>query len=226
MTSLGKNLLFACLIGSLLAGCGSSEAPNEQNRFYLRGRKHVQANEPDKAVTAFRECLRRSPGSHKAHLELGMLSEDHLHDLNGAILHYRAFLKVSVDDQKNAAVRLWLNRVERDLLRELRLIYEGPELPRVARPASRPSTVPTAPRPPLECTTASSDRAASHRARHARQHTVPDDYARSPGHRATTQSARESLSLVHRKRRRFTGAHCQEGAGKREVLGRHLQHEP
>ena len=134
MTSLGKNLLFACLIGSLLAGCGSSEAPNEQNRFYLRGRKHVQANEPDKAVTAFRECLRRSPGSHKAHLELGMLSEDHLHDLNGAILHYRAFLKVSVDDQKNAAVRLWLNRVERDLLRELRLIYEGPELPRPHAP--------------------------------------------------------------------------------------------
>ena len=190
------------------------------------GRKHVQANEPDKAVTAFRECLRRSPGSHKAHLELGMLSEDHLHDLNGAILHYRAFLKVSVDDQKNAAVRLWLNRVERDLLRELRLIYEGPELPRVARPASRPSTVPTAPRPrssarppaaiePPVIVLGTPGSTPSRTTTLAPQVTAPPPNQPEKAFRWYTVKGGDSLARIAKKE-----------LGKREVLGRHLQHEP
>lgn len=120
-------LALVCLFVVLLIGCSQKEAVNEQNRFFQRGKDHVESGEAKKAMAAFEECLRRSPASFKAHLELGMLYEDHSKNFAKAIVHYQSFLAASDDPDRKAAVSQWLNRAERSYLDELRLIYEGPQ---------------------------------------------------------------------------------------------------
>ncbi|MDP7741677.1 MAG: LysM domain-containing protein, partial [Lentisphaeria bacterium] len=64
------------------------------------------------AAEAFRLCLRYSPESTLAHLQLAMLYEDHLNDLPRAIVHYQEYLNAGVHDNE-AAVAKWLERAER-----------------------------------------------------------------------------------------------------------------
>lgn len=96
------------------------------------------------AAMAFRECMRRSPESQKAHLQLAMLCEDHLNDLPGAIVHYRAFLAVSEDEEMNDSVRQWLTRAERRYFDRLRVRYGNPASePPISAPRLLPVPVST-----------------------------------------------------------------------------------
>lgn len=137
--------LVLCLAALLFCGCGDPAARNEANPFFKQGMGLAEKQQHVEAAMAFRECLRRSPESHKAHLQLAMLSEDHLADLPGAIVHYRAFLGVSKDEDMNDSVRQWLTRAERRYYDKLRVMYGNPALPTPVMAARPPPVVVSTP---------------------------------------------------------------------------------
>jgi hypothetical protein len=147
--SVSGNVLLLCLVGVLLCGCGDPAARNEANPFFKRGMELAEKQQHAEAAMAFRECLRRSPESHKAHLQLAMLCEDHLNDLPAAIVHYRAFLGVSQDEDMNDSVLQWLTRTERRYFDKLRVVYGNPAAhpPMTRPPPSLPVPPPTLPSP-------------------------------------------------------------------------------
>jgi nucleoid-associated protein YgaU len=114
-------------LASVLAGCADSRRlPNEENKFFRKGVVLQDAADYEQAAAAFELCLRHSPQSERAHLQLAVLCEDHLDDLPGAIVHYRAFLADSEDAELKQTVRQWLTRAERKHYRQLHMGYGLP----------------------------------------------------------------------------------------------------
>jgi hypothetical protein len=136
---------FVCACLLLVCGCSDPAARNEANPFFKRGMELTEKQQYVEAALAFRECLRRSPESQKAHLQLAMLCEDHLNDLPAAIVHFRAYLKTSQDDDMNDSVRQWLTRTERRYFDKLRVVYGNPAS---QPPVLGPRPPPVAPPPP------------------------------------------------------------------------------
>lgn len=153
--SVFSKLSLLCLSCLWLCACSDPAARNEANPFFKRGTELTEKQQHSEAAMAFRECLRRSPESHKAHLQLAMLSEDHLNDLPGAIVHYRAFLAVSKDHDMNDSVRQWLTRAERRYYDKLRVVYGNPAAqPPTIRPPPTPIPPPSLPSPIAEANAA------------------------------------------------------------------------
>ena len=112
----------ACL--AALAGCsGESSLVDDRNPFYVKGLRLRQENRYPEAAAAFEQCLRLSPASAKAHLQLAMLYEDRLSDPVRAIYHYRAYLTTSPNGENADMVRKWLVRAERSYLQKLMRQY-------------------------------------------------------------------------------------------------------
>jgi phage tail protein X len=112
----------ACL--AALAGCsGESSLVDDRNPFYVKGLRLRQENRYTDAAEAFEKCLRLSPASAKAHLQLAMLYEDRLSDPVRAIYHYRAYLATSPNGENADMVRKWLVRAERSYLQKLMRQY-------------------------------------------------------------------------------------------------------
>ena len=112
----------ACL--AALAGCsGESSLVDDRNPFYVKGLRLRQENRYTDAAEAFEKCLRLSPASAKAHLQLAMLYEDRLSDPVRAIYHYRAYLVTSPNGENADMVRKWLVRAERSYLQKLMRQY-------------------------------------------------------------------------------------------------------
>lgn len=112
--------LLAFLLPLLLAGCsGESSLSDERNPFYLRGVRLREAEKYDEAATEFDKCLRLSPSSSKADLQLAMLYEDHLADPIRAIYHYNAYLHKAPKSENAETVQKWLTRVERTYFQKL-----------------------------------------------------------------------------------------------------------
>lgn len=109
----------------VLIGCGDRHAVNGENPFYRRGLSQRKQGDYGRAAEAFEQCLRHSPDSHLAHLQLAMLYEDHLQDLTRAVMHYRAYLDREGDPEQAERAAGWLKRAERKLYSELAVVY-GP----------------------------------------------------------------------------------------------------
>jgi len=108
------------LLGLSLAGCSSGKNMiDDNNPFYLHGLRLRQENKYEEAAAAFEKCLRFSPSSSKAELQLAMLYEDRLGDPVKAIEHYQAYLQKVPQGENSDTVRKWLARVERTYLQQL-----------------------------------------------------------------------------------------------------------
>ncbi|MFA4945687.1 MAG: LysM peptidoglycan-binding domain-containing protein [Lentisphaeria bacterium] len=104
----------------LAAGCGAdSGLSDERNPFYLKGKRLAQEERYEEAVQAYEKCLRFSPQSAKAHLQLAMLYEDRLKDPLAAIYHYRLYLRQAPRGEEAGTVQKWLGRAERVYLQQL-----------------------------------------------------------------------------------------------------------
>ncbi len=140
-TQLGRTL--ACLLGVVLAlavcGCSKSRMSDERNPYYLRGLQLLEQDKYEDAAASFEKCLRLSPGSAKAHLQLGILYEDVFTDLPVAIFHYRSFLKKRPESENAEAVSRWLARAEASYLNDLLGRYAPAT---AARLLSSPATAP------------------------------------------------------------------------------------
>ncbi len=108
----------------LLAGCGG-ELLDEKNPFYLRGMRLQQEEKYVDAADAFEKCLRLSPNSAKADLQLAMLCEDKLGDPAGAVIHYRAYLRKAPNSDDGERTKKFLERAERMVLQQYMERYPG-----------------------------------------------------------------------------------------------------
>lgn len=87
-----------------LGGCGEPGGGlDENNRLYRRGLELREDGQFEEAARAFDACLRRSPQSYLAHLQLGVLYDDHFQDWPRAITHYQAYLKACPPETDRAA---------------------------------------------------------------------------------------------------------------------------
>ncbi len=104
----------------LLSACNrSQQLVDERNPYYVRGLQLRKQNRYAEAAEAFEKCLRLSPASAGADLQLATLYEDHLDDPLRAVLHYRAYLNKRPKADNAALVREWRARAEVNLLRKL-----------------------------------------------------------------------------------------------------------
>jgi LysM repeat protein len=141
-----RRTLRCALLGALLlaaaAGCSSgSKLVDESNPFYLRGLRLRQENKYEEAAQAFAKCLRFSPASVKAELQLAMLFEDHLDDPARAVVHYRAYLQKAPAGESRDTVAKWLARAERSYLQQLMDRYPEDVDILMGRGATAPSAV-------------------------------------------------------------------------------------
>ncbi len=106
----------------------------ERNPYYLRGVQLRNDNRYEEAAAAFEKCLRLSPATAEADLQLGTLYDDHLDDPIRALYHYRAYLAKKPDAKNRELVKTWITRTERRLLHQLLQTYPD------AAPKPSPST--------------------------------------------------------------------------------------
>lgn len=95
-----------CCLPLLVAPIGCRDATrltDARNPFYVKGVKLRQQGDYGAARAAFEQCLRLSPECVDAHLQVGMLCEDHLDDPLTALFHYRQYLDQAAD-RANAAI--------------------------------------------------------------------------------------------------------------------------
>jgi LysM repeat protein len=129
-----------------LCGCSRESLVDERNIYYIRGTKLREEKKHDEAVKAFETCLRLSPQSAQAHLQLALIYDETLDDPLTAVYHYRRFLEMRSDDANAEAVKSWLQRAEQKLIQRLQqaavyaAINQGgtaPLLPESAGPSVR-----------------------------------------------------------------------------------------
>ncbi len=84
----------AVLIGCafMTGGCGK-DAKVKANPYHIHGLNLRQNNKFTDAAAAFAKCLRIDPDFGEAHLQLGMLFEDHLDAPIQALYHYQMALE-------------------------------------------------------------------------------------------------------------------------------------
>ena len=80
-----------------LVGCGMSSqnsADEQKDPHYLSGRNRVTSLDYKGAVEEFEKAIEGNPRSASAHLELGLLYEEHMQDFAAAIYHYQKHLQL------------------------------------------------------------------------------------------------------------------------------------
>lgn len=102
-----------------LCGCSSESLVDERNIYYIRGTKLREEKKHEEAAKAFETCLRLSPQSAQAHLQLALIYDETLDDPLTAVYHYRRFLEMRPEDANAAAVKGWLQKAELKLIQRL-----------------------------------------------------------------------------------------------------------
>jgi len=102
-----------------LCGCSSEALVDERNIYYIRGMKLREQKNHEEAADAFETCLRLSPQSAQAHLQLALLYDEPLNDPLVAVYHYRRFLEMRPDDPNAETAKEWLSKAEQKLLQRL-----------------------------------------------------------------------------------------------------------
>lgn len=110
-------LALAILSGVLmlgLAGCSPankrSGQEDEKNPYYQKGKRMLRENNVREAIRFFRQAVDMDPKNAAAHLELGLLYEEKLHDYAFAIYHYRRFLELRPEAERSKYVKQFIDR--------------------------------------------------------------------------------------------------------------------
>lgn len=128
-----------------VVGCNNYRKLNERNPHFQKAEAARARGDYDSAEAYFLECLKFSPDSMKAHLQLAILYEEQKKDYPRAIVHFKSYLE-SVG--QNEDIQRMLNRVERLYLEELTRKHVGQPFPIASdRPPTTSGTATT--RPPV-----------------------------------------------------------------------------
>ena len=96
-----------------------SDAAAEQEVNYLRAKKLYEQQDFPAAAEFYKKTLSANPDFAKAHLELGLLSDDKLGDPIAAIYHYRRYLELRPDSEKRQLVEDFIERAKFSLAAKL-----------------------------------------------------------------------------------------------------------
>ena len=117
--------LFFCVV--LFVNCSSDRhLLNEENPFYKRGIQLQLDGNYEDATMAFKQCLKYSPESYKANLQLAVIYEDHERDYPLAIVHYTIFIENATNIEDIELAQQWLSRAEKKYFEKLRFVYSEP----------------------------------------------------------------------------------------------------
>ena len=97
----------------------ASDAAAEQELNYLRAKKLYEQQDFPAAAEFYKKTLSVNPDFAKAHLELGLLSDDKLGDPIAAIYHYRRYLELRPDSEKRKLVEDFIERAKLSLAAKL-----------------------------------------------------------------------------------------------------------
>jgi len=93
-----------------------SDATAEQEVNYLRAKKLDEQQDFQAAAEFYKKTLSVNPDFAKAHLELGLLSDEKLGDPIAAIYHYRRYLELRPDSEKRQLVEDFIERAKLSLV--------------------------------------------------------------------------------------------------------------
>src|SRR5476651_1055854 len=96
-----------------------SDVTAEQEVNYLRAKKLNEQQDFSAAAEFYKKTLSANPDFAKAHLELGLLSDDKLGDPIAAIYHYRRYLELRPDSEKRQLVEDFIERAKLSLAAKL-----------------------------------------------------------------------------------------------------------
>lgn len=91
----------------------------EQDVNYLRAKKLNEQQDFQAAAEFYKKTLSVNPDFAKAHLELGLLSDEKLGDPIAAIYHYRRYLELRPDSEKRQLVEDFIERAKLSLAAKL-----------------------------------------------------------------------------------------------------------
>jgi tetratricopeptide (TPR) repeat protein len=111
------------VVFALSTGCERSapvsDAAAEQEVNYLRAKKLYEQQDFSAAAEFYKKTLSVNPDFARAHLELGLLSDDKLGDPIAAIYHYRRYLELRPDSEKRKLVEDFIERAKLSLAAKL-----------------------------------------------------------------------------------------------------------
>lgn len=102
----GRSLLAVILLfpGLLLGGCsrqaGVRDRRDEEHPLMRKALAAKRANDIDRAISAFQAALEKRSNLARAHLELGLLYDEHQRDYLRAVYHYERYLEMRPDAGK------------------------------------------------------------------------------------------------------------------------------
>jgi tetratricopeptide (TPR) repeat protein len=96
-----------------------SDVTAEQEVNYLRAKKLNEQQDFQAAAEFYKKTLSVNPDFAKAHLELGLLSDEKLGDSIAAIYHYRRYLELKPDSEKRQLVEDFIERARLSLAAKL-----------------------------------------------------------------------------------------------------------
>lgn len=102
------NVLLAGVLLAASAGCGAGglrDAREDRDPLIKRAREKKNAQDIEGAVAAYNHALDRRPTLARAHLELGWIYDQDLHDYVRAIYHYERYLEMRPDSEKSELVK-------------------------------------------------------------------------------------------------------------------------
>jgi tetratricopeptide (TPR) repeat protein len=117
-------LSFAFMVTLVLSTACERSAPisddrAEQDVNYLRAKKLNEQQDFQAAAEFYKKTLSVNPDFAKAHLELGLLSDEKLGDPIAAIYHYRRYLELRPDSEKRQLVEDFVERAKLSLAAKL-----------------------------------------------------------------------------------------------------------
>ncbi|MCG3778149.1 MAG: hypothetical protein JW388_0857 [Nitrospira sp.] len=109
-------------LGFFIAGCsptGSATMDEEKEPYYLHGRELMKQRDFGGALRAFQKGLEVNPRSSLAHLEMGLLYEQHQKNPAAAIYHFNRFIEIKPDSPRAETVRDHLTGCKIELAKEI-----------------------------------------------------------------------------------------------------------
>lgn len=112
-----------CCVG-LFVGCkpmATARMDEEREAYFLDAKEKLFAEDFSEAVIGFEKALEVNPRNAAAHLELGLIHYQHIHDYAAAIYHFRKMLDLRPDHMMAGQIRDHLERCKMDFASSVNL---------------------------------------------------------------------------------------------------------
>ena len=112
-----------CCVG-LFVGCkpmATARMDEEREAYFLDAKEKLFAEDFGEAVIGFEKALEVNPRNAAAHLELGLIHYQHIHDYAAAIYHFRKMLDLRPDHMMAGQIRDHLERCKMDFASSVNL---------------------------------------------------------------------------------------------------------